>query len=207
MISIWSRFASYWQAKGWLWMGIAAVTCLAVCWLISERNNITGTYDRFDFKVKNNPEQFKTQRQYFPQSIAYEDPYKDLYQTKRKVPQNSKGEEICRDTLQRLFQQPFPKCRPDFLFNSVTGENLELDMYNKDYGLAVEYNGQQHYKYNSFMHGGSRDKFYGQQYRDKMKRDICKKLGITLIEVPYTVKHRDIPNFLAQRLRELNFIR
>jgi hypothetical protein len=171
MISIWSRFATYWQAKGWLWMGIAAVTCLAVCWLISERNNIAGTYDRFDFKVQNNPQQFKAQREYFPQSIAY-DPYKDLHQTKRKVPQNSKGEEICRDTLQRLFQQSFPKCRPDFLFNSVTG----------------------------------RDKFYGQQYRDKMKRDVCKKLGITLIEVPYTVKHRDIPNFLTQRLRELNFL-
>ena len=202
MISIWSRFASYWQAKGWLWLLIAAVSILGICWLISERNNIAGTYDRFNITVKNNPEQFKIQRDYFPQSIDSD----QTFTPKRKVPQNSKGEEICRNTLQHIFKQPFPKCRPDFLFNSVTGENLELDMYNKNYGLAVEYNGQQHYKYNSFMHGGSKDKFYGQQYRDKMKRDVCKKLGITLIEVPYTVKHQDIPNYLAQRLREFNFI-
>ena len=79
-------------------------------------------------------------------------------------------------------------------------------MYNKHYGLAVEYNGQQHYKFNKFMHQGSRDRFYGQQYRDKMKADICKKLNITLIEVPYTVKHQEIPNFLVQELRKHRFI-
>jgi hypothetical protein len=201
MISIWSRFANYWQSKGWLWMLITAISILAACWLISERNNIEGTYDRFDITLKNQDNKIQEQ-QYFPQSINYGSPYP----TKRKVPQNSKGEEICRNTLQHIFKQPFPKCRPDFLYNSVTGENLELDMYNKYYGLAVEYNGQQHYKYNSFMHGGSKDKFYGQQYRDKMKKDICKKLGITLIEVPYTVKHDDIPNFLVNKLREYQYI-
>jgi hypothetical protein len=56
------------------------------------------------------------------------------------------------------------------------------------------------------MHRGSKENFYGQQYRDKMKRDICKKLGIRLIEVPYTVKHEDIPKYLTQRLREMGYI-
>ena len=54
------------------------------------------------------------------------------------------------------------------------------------------------------MHGGSKDKFYGQQYRDNMKRQISKKLGITLIEVPYTVSHKDIPDYLVKRLREFD---
>ena len=200
-MSIWTRFSQYWQAKGWLWMLITALSILFVCWLISERNNIEGTYDRFNVTVRNNTEQFP-ERNYFPQSISQT----EGLSKKGKIPTNSKGEEICRNTLQSIFKQPFEKCRPDFLFNSVTGENLELDMYNKHYGLAVEYNGSQHYKYNAFMHGGSKDKFYAQQYRDKMKRDICKKLGIVLIEVPYTVKHQDIESFLVQKLRNHSFI-
>jgi hypothetical protein len=205
MISIWARIARYWESKGWLWLLIGAMSVLAVCWLISERNNNNeGTYDRFNLTVRD--QQKFPERNYFPQSIDSSVGSGHHPVKKNKPPMNSKGEDICRDTLQEIFKQPFPKCRPDFLFNSVTGEKLELDMYNKHYGLAVEYNGQQHYKYNSFMHGGSKDKFYGQQYRDKMKRDICKKLGIVLIEVPYTVKHNDIPQFLAQKLREYRFI-
>jgi len=209
MISIYTQFTRYWQAKGWLWLAIGAVSVLAVCWLASDRNNKEGTYDRFNLTVRD-PQKLP-ERHYFPQSIGSSKaqdvwPAPDHNKKKQSIPINSKGEEICRNTLQEIFKQPFPKCRPDFLFNSVTGEKLELDMYNKHYGLAVEYNGQQHYKYNAFMHGGSKDKFYGQQYRDKMKHAICKKLGIVLIEVPYTVKNQDIPQYLVQKLREYNFI-
>ena len=213
-----TQFTKYWQTKGWLWMFIAAICVLGVCWLISERHNVQGTYDRYNIIAKkHNNHNDHRNGQYFPQSIDYHDRslHIDGYnpitynggkpKSKSRIPVNSKGEEICRQTLEQLFSKPFAKCRPDFLFNSVTGENLELDMYNKELGIAVEYNGQQHYKYNSFMHGGSRDKFYGQQYRDRMKRDICKKLGIVLIEVPYTVKHQDIPNFLYQQLKQHGF--
>ena len=216
MLMIWKQFMQYWQAKGWTILLLTAIGVLFICWLISERNNIEGSYDKFDVSVKNK-RRFQEQ-EYFPQSIKSNSrewtqagiigensnnlkPY-----SKSRIPTNSKGEEICRQVLQELFNQPFPKIRPKFLFNSVTGENLELDMYNKDYKLAVEYNGQQHYKFNSFMHGGSKDKFYGQQYRDKMKTDIFRKLGICLIEVPYTVKHDDIPNFLMTELRKHRYI-
>jgi len=190
-MDIWKKISEYWQAKGWLYLFLGALGILFLCWLVSERNNLEGTYDSYELVRENN---------YFPQSIGK--PKKK----KKGIPQESRGEEICRNTLQDLFKQPFPKVRPDFLYNSVTGENLELDMYNKHYKLAVEYNGQQHYKYNSFMHSGSKDKFYNQQYRDRMKRDVCRKLGITLIEVPYTVKNQDIPNFLVNKLREGGFL-
>lgn len=221
------NFTKYWQTKGWLWMFIGAVVLLGMCWLISERHNIQGTYDKYNIVSKNQSKKTSGNK-YFPQSIEYNDrrlltgeynPYtydasghlnrsgESGTKSRSRVPTNSKGEEICRSTLEMIFQRPFQKCRPSFLYNSVTGENLELDMYNKELGIAVEYNGQQHYKYNSFMHGGSKDKFYGQQYRDRMKKDICKKLGILLIEVPYTVKHDKIPEFLYQKLRETGVLR
>ena len=42
----------------------------------------------------------------------------------------SKGEIECRRYLETIFQVPFPKARPDFLKNPVTGNNLELDCFN-----------------------------------------------------------------------------
>lgn len=208
--------SNFWKSKGWLFLLIGAIIILGFCRIFSDKKNLTGTYNIYELVREE-----KKTKPYFPQSIGkgYDKQYddsvnylnsphssRDPYSKNKRIPTESKGEAICRQTLQEIFNAPFPKVRPDFLFNSVTGENLEFDMYNKDYKLAVEYNGQQHYKYNSFMHGGSKDKFYGQQYRDNMKRQIAKKLGIRLIEVPYTVSHKDIPNYLIKSLRELRII-
>ena len=198
---LYSTFINYWKKKAWFFMLIVAVITLILCWIFCERHNYMGSYDEFIVVDKSN---YKKKEPYFPQSMI--EPVRQSNDINSKIPKQSKGERICRDTLEGIFKKSFPNCRPDFLFNSVTGENLEYDMYNRDLKLAVEYNGQQHYKYNSFMHGNSKDKFYGQQYRDKMKKDISKKLGITLIEVPYTVKNEDIPTFLLEKLQQHNFI-
>jgi hypothetical protein len=111
----------------------------------------------------------------------------------------SRGEAECRKVLQQLFQKPFTSQRPDFLRNPVTGGNfnLELDCYNSSMGLAVEYNGIQHYKYSPYFHR-NKDQFMTQKYRDDMKRRICKEKNITLIEVPYTIKVEDIKDFLIK---------
>jgi hypothetical protein len=113
----------------------------------------------------------------------------------------SKGEQECRRVLQHLFNQPFNKARPDFLRNEVTGNNfnLELDCFNSDLKLAVEYNGIQHYKFTPYFHKNN-EHFLNQKYRDFMKRALCKETGINLIEVPYTVKNDKIYNFLKLEL-------
>jgi hypothetical protein len=118
---------------------------------------------------------------------------------------SSKGEEMCKTFIEFYFQKPFHKIRPEFLRNPVTGENLELDLYNSELRLAIEYNGSQHYQYNSFMHKNSRDKFQNQQYRDLIKKDLCGKANITLIIVPYTVPHDKIGSFLFEELKKLGF--
>lgn len=118
---------------------------------------------------------------------------------------SSKGEEMCKNFVEFYFQKPFDKIRPDFLKNPVTGENLELDLYNPDLKLAIEYNGSQHYHYNSFMHKNSRDKFQNQQYRDMIKKDLCGKAEITLVIVPYTVPHDQIGAFLLEEFKRLGY--
>lgn len=122
---------------------------------------------------------------------------------KKKAPADSKGETECRRVLETLFEKPFPKIRPDMLRNPITeGENnLELDCYNDDLKLAVEYNGIQHYKYVPYFHK-TKDSFHNQKYRDYVKRDLCKKNGIVLIEVPYTVKVEDIDGYLKRELKK-----
>jgi hypothetical protein len=123
--------------------------------------------------------------------------------TNKKVPpKESKGEIECKRVLEKIFNKPFNKSRPDFLNNPVTGgnHNLELDCYNKELRLAVEYNGKQHYEYTPYFHR-NKEHFLNQKYRDDMKRRMCRDHNIVLIEVPYTVKIENIENFL---LTELN---
>lgn len=116
---------------------------------------------------------------------------------------DSKGEVECRRVLEKIFKKPFNKARPDFLNNPVTGGNfnLELDCFNEELGIAVEYNGVQHYKFVSFFHKNN-EAFLNQKYRDDMKRRICKEYKIILIEVPYTVKVNDIEDFLKNEIKK-----
>jgi hypothetical protein len=118
--------------------------------------------------------------------------------------QDSIGEIICRKYAEHVFRRPFSKIRPDFLKNPVTSSNLEIDCFCEDLNLGIEYNGKQHYEYTPKFHNSKQD-FYNQKYRDLIKRDICMKNGINLIEVPYTVPHNAIPLYLENALKKLSY--
>lgn len=120
-------------------------------------------------------------------------------------PRESKLEQACRRSLYEIFGKPFHKARPDFLRNPVTQNfNLELDCYNPELKLAVEANGIQHYKYVPYFHK-NRDAFQNQQYRDELKRRMCKDNGIILIEVPYTVKEDKVKDYILERVRQAGY--
>jgi hypothetical protein len=116
-------------------------------------------------------------------------------------PFESKGEAECRRVAELVTGKPFPKARPSFMQNVVSGQNLELDCYNDELKIAIEYNGEQHYKYIPHFHS-SKDAFYNMKYRDEMKTRLCEQNGIKLVIVPYTVKLNDIENFLREALLE-----
>jgi hypothetical protein len=127
----------------------------------------------------------------------------DFSQTFKKPQRDSSGEIECRRVLQKHFKRRFDKCRPDFLNNPVTGGhfNMELDCYDRELKIAVEYNGAQHYKYLPFFHK-NKEAFYNQKYRDELKTRMCRDNGIILIEVPYTVKIQDIEMYIINELRK-----
>lgn len=139
---------------------------------------------------------------YFMMPENYKVPLKE-----QKKQSDSKGEIECRNVLEDIFRRPFKKYRPDFLNNPVTGGsfNMELDCYNPELKLAVEYSGKQHYEYVPYFHK-NKEAFLNQKYRDELKRRMCKDNMITLIEVPYTVKIEDIRGYLKNKLFKNGYI-
>lgn len=128
----------------------------------------------------------------------------------RPASKKSSGEQECMRVLHEYFTVPFKSTRPNFLRNPVTSSagknyNLELDCYNDELKLAVEYNGRQHYDYVPYFHK-NKEAFRNQQYRDELKRRICTDNGITLIEISYTVKNGDIEAELVKKLKQHKFL-
>lgn len=114
----------------------------------------------------------------------------------------SKGEKAMKNALEKIYGFPFTKIRPLFLKNEETGRNLEIDAYNDRLKIGAEYNGKQHYTYTPGWHATYED-FAKMQKRDELKRELCRKNGIVLIEIPYTILTEDIENFLRKELKKL----
>ncbi len=109
----------------------------------------------------------------------------------------SRGELKCKLLVEKLTGKSFVKIRPSFLQNKITGKNLELDCYNAELKLAIEYNGEQHYKHNTFFHKHIHE-FHALQYRDALKQTLCNETGVTLIIVPYNVQNME--SFLKEKI-------
>jgi hypothetical protein len=114
----------------------------------------------------------------------------------------SEGERISRACLENVFNLPFSNVRLDSIQNSNTGKNLELDCYNEHLKLALEYHGVNHYKFIPFFHK-TVEKFNDSLERDRYKLEMCNKLGIDLIIVPYNTKHENICDFINRELKKL----
>jgi hypothetical protein len=77
---------------------------------------------------------------------------------------------------------PFVKSRPAWLTNPVTGRCMELDMFNEALGIAVEYNGSQHYAFPNAFHD-SEEEYRAQRGRDQAKEKICATRGVRLVSI------------------------
>jgi hypothetical protein len=115
------------------------------------------------------------------------------------APIPKKNETRCREIFESIFQRPFPSVRPDFL-KRANGYALELDGYNRDLKLGFEYQGSQHYGFNTRFHRSEKD-YQDQVVRDQAKRDLCQKAGVTLIEISYKVPYQKLDSYIREQLR------
>eukprot|EP01120_Amphizonella_sp_Union-15-10_P007431 TRINITY_DN2506_c0_g1_i1.p1 TRINITY_DN2506_c0_g1~~TRINITY_DN2506_c0_g1_i1.p1 ORF type:complete len:120 (-),score=17.04 TRINITY_DN2506_c0_g1_i1:181-540(-) len=75
------------------------------------------------------------------------------------------------------------------------GRPLELDIFVPSLSMALEYQGAQHFHSKPFF--GSRLNY---ERKDREKRDLCKRFGISLIEVRYFWGDSDnLLDFLGER--------
>lgn len=113
----------------------------------------------------------------------------------------SNGEIECRRVLEEIFGVEFPSCRPDFMKNPTTRQNLEIDCYNHSLRIALEYHGEQHYRYPNHFHK-SESEFLYQVKKDRFKRKLLPMNNIYYIEVPYTINLEDIEEFIKKKLKK-----
>ena len=112
-------------------------------------------------------------------------------------------EQFTLAALSRMFPgKHFEKVRPAWLRNPRTGRPCELDFFNEELKLAVEVQGMQHYVYPNSWHK-SREDWEEQVFRDQLKQDVCKRAGIVLVHVPFTVLQKDVEDFIRQEIQRV----
>lgn len=100
----------------------------------------------------------------------------------------SKGEQRIKDFLIKNsidfeYQKRFEDCKDKF--------RLPFDFYLPNYNACIEYQGVQHYNPKMFIFLAKSEtigmqKFKKQKQHDEIKKEFCKRYGITLLEIKYT---------------------
>jgi|APGre2960657423_1045063.scaffolds.fasta_scaffold189434_1 hypothetical protein len=181
------KYKQYWNDYGLETLAILSIIIIIVLFIYNWFTNKKGTYSQKPISKFNLP------------------PKDSFYNYRQHTVRDSKLELLTKNHLETIFQKPFFKIRPEFLKNESSGRNLEIDLFNKDIGLAVEIQGIQHYKFTPRFHL-TPHQFSEQQQRDQKKALKCRQYGIKLIEVPYNIKERDLYQFLIQKLKQENLL-
>lgn len=189
---MWSQVTSYWQNYGLEALAGLSVVLILILYVFNWYTDAQGSYNT----VRAVPDS-STSRSTSSDDLTI--PFQPHTANDSRLELQSKF------ILEEVFQRPFYKIRPNFLRNDVTGYNLEIDLYNDDLKLAVEVQGDQHYKFNKFFHR-NKEHFLNQRYRDEMKKIKCKQQGICMIEVPYRVGEKKLRSYIMEQLRHEGFL-
>ena len=108
-----------------------------------------------------------------------------------------KTEKLCKELLEQKFGFEFRKTK--FYYGD---QQLEFDGYNKQYNIAFEYHGKQHYEFNKYFHKIEQN-FIKQQQRDDLKEQFAAENNIKLIIIPYT-ENDNLEKFILSLPGECN---
>lgn len=91
---------------------------------------------------------------------------------------------------------------PQKKFNDCFDKSyLPFDFYVPQYNLAIEYDGEQHYKPEKFF--GGEEAYKIRHKHDLIKNKYCEDNDINLLRIPYTVTGEDIGKVIQNKLDEL----
>ena len=92
----------------------------------------------------------------------------------------------CRSKIQKKVKDLIkPYWFSDVVFEEfpVISTRMTIDFYNANKKIAIEVDGNQHYKYNKFFHSNSRQNFLSQLKRDEKKEYFCQINNIRLVRI------------------------
>ena len=111
------------------------------------------------------------------------------------------GERIARAYFELIFNEKFPKKRPNWLKNKQ-GLKLELDGFCSKLNLAFEYQGIQHFEPHKWFH--QRRGFEQQKKLDMLKEKLCSENNVILITIPYNVGYKDMQKYIIEECEKKN---
>jgi len=113
-----------------------------------------------------------------------------------------RSERLCAALFEYISGEEFRKTRPKWLLN-IRGNAMELDGYCEKLGIAFEFHGEQHFDNIPFFHSNGKT-VQKQKAIDKKKRQLCKKHGVTLIEVPISVEPDSMQKYIINQIEAAN---
>jgi hypothetical protein len=114
-----------------------------------------------------------------------------------------RGEDQFRQTIEKIFNKPFPSKLPLWLRETGRRRSFELDGFNEQLKVAFEYQGQQHYQL-CFFNKRSVDRLKNQQHKDIVKQQLCDKHNVLLIIVPYYMPKEQWKNEINTKYLEFS---
>jgi hypothetical protein len=116
----------------------------------------------------------------------------------------TRGEQCALEALAQIFPgKEFVKVRPEWLINDRTSRALEIDLYCHELRLGVEHSGLAHYCFPNSLHK-TREQYDAQVFRDQLKRTLCARAGVLLIEIPFTVPHATMQTYIRSEIDRLS---
>jgi hypothetical protein len=110
-------------------------------------------------------------------------------------------ERLCRYFIEEITGFSFPKSRPKWLINSV-GNQMELDGFSSELSIAFEHNGEHHYR--KLSHFQRREESLERRKKDdKLKVTLCRKNGVELVVIPYTIEEKSLPKYIYTALKKI----
>jgi len=115
------------------------------------------------------------------------------------------SERICREVLERIFNNTFPPSRPKWLVNPKTNKLLQLDGYCHELKIAFEYQGSQHYNLDT-QYIRKQSALNERQELDTIKLEKCGERGIHLLVIPYYVHNGGYHQLIEFIIKQVKLI-
>ena len=108
---------------------------------------------------------------------------------------------LCQEIMKKIFNKDFIKYKHSLLRNNKNNYPLELDCYNEELKINIEYDGKQHYEFPNKFHK-TKQEFKNSQQNDRIKDQWCKDNNILQIRVSYKYDTKEeIETYIKDQLK------